>query len=222
MLYKAIITLIVALLNIIIGIIIFRKNPKNKSNIYYAALSISAGLWSLSMAALAYSNRTWEAANEWAYIFGILPPLFYLLFACHYPYQLSERPKFLLPLIYFVPVVLLLSGIFGIIDFISVTVVDGVYVEKAIWPGSLIFTVYFFIYILLALIVLFKTAGKVEGIYKSNIKYIIILTLSNFIITGTVSVFLPMINIAAYDWLGPISTLINVIFIGHLLFFRNR
>lgn len=220
--YQFIITLIVGLLNILIGLFILRKNYKNPSNIFYACLCFGTGLWSLDMSLLAYSQRTMGIFGELSYIFGILPPLFYLLFAYHYPYKLQVYPKFLMPLIYLAPLLMIFLAVLGIMDFQTFTYTNGAYVDNVNWPDAYIFSFYFFVYVLWALIVLIRKFKKVEGIYALNIKYLIMVTLANFVMAGTVSVFLPLLGDVTYDWLGPIFTLINIIFIGHLLFYKNR
>lgn len=221
---KFIATLIIALLNIFLGVFIYRKNRQNPGNINYAGMCVSGGLWALSMAALLLvsSQGQLDIVAKLTYIFGMLPPLFYVMFAYHYPYRLWVYPKFLIRLIYTIALALILFSSLGTINFEISVFNNGVYTQQSVWPGFLIFAIYFFAYIIWGLFILFKKFHRIEGIYRINIKYLIAATFSTFIITGTTSVILPLLWTFAFDWLGPIFTLVHFTIVGYLIFIKSR
>jgi hypothetical protein len=221
---KFIATLIIALLNIFLGFYILRKNYKNPNNIFYAGLCISGGIWALSMAALLVANSQviLDKVVMANYIFGILPPYFYLMFAYYYPYKLWNYSASLIKTIYLIPVFFIFLLLSRLIVLEDANYFNGLISQRSIFPNFLVFVVYFFIYILVGLCILLKKMKRIEGIYKINIKYLIIATLSTFIFTGIVSVFLLMLNVYTYDWLGPIFMLIHFVVVGYLLFYKSK
>ena len=192
---KFIATLIIGLLNIFLGFFILRKNPKNPGNINYAGLCVSGGLWALLMAALLTVNS--QVMLDWVvigtYVFGILPPMFYLMFAYHYPYRLWTYPLWLTRLIYGASLIFISLIIFRIVILEKAEYINGTYSQHAVFPYFLFFAVYFFAYIIWGLFILFKKFRSIEGIYRMNVKYLIAATFSTFIITGTTSVILPLL-----------------------------
>ena len=105
---KFYLTIVIALLNIFLGLFILRKNYKAPGNIYYCGLCISGGIWAIFMAFLYFvnSNQLLEICIKGTYAFAILPPLFYLMFAYHYPYKGWNYPKWLLKLIFTITAVM--------------------------------------------------------------------------------------------------------------------
>ena len=223
MIIKFALTLIISLLNIFLGIFIYKKNSKNASNIFYSGLCITGGLWALFMAFLLIVKdlNILENVNKGAFIFGVLPPLFYLLFAYNFPYKLKVYSKKIIYLIFLVSTVLFILILFGIIKMETIEVINGKVIRSSIFYDYLIYTVYFFGYVLWGFAILLKKFFKDSGIYKQQIKYLIIATISTFIFTGTVSIILILFNIFNYDWLGPIFTLIHFIVVGYLIFYKS-
>lgn len=221
---KFIATLVIALLNIFLGIFILKKNPKNPGNVYFCGLCVSGGIWALTMAWLLVINNQ-AALNvdlKLTYIFGILPPFFYLMFAYHYPYKLWLYSRKVIGLIYFLTTFFLLLVSVGWFNLEDSSVVDGLVRQSAIFPNFLIFAIYFFFYIIWGLIILIKKYKNIEGVFKVNLKYLIAATISTFIITGITSVIMPIFDSFSFDWLGPIFTLVHFTTVGYLLFYKLK
>jgi len=202
---KFIVTIIIALLNIFLGIFILQKNYKNPGNLNFALMCVSGGLWAMLMAFLYFidNNQLLIYALKGTYAFAILVPLFYLLFAYHYPYRLWNYPPWLTKAMVAVPIALAVCFISGLLNFQDFFIMFGLY---------------FFAYVLWGLVILFKKLRSIEGIYRINLKYLIAGTMTSFIITGAVSIILPLFGNFTYAWLGPIFILIPCVVASLLIF----
>jgi len=221
---KFIIAIIIALLNIFLGLIILRKNYKNPSNIYYAGLCMSGGLWALfqSLLFIVNSQLFLDFVYKCIYIFAIFPPFFYLMFTYHHPYKLWVYPQWLIKLIYFLPLAYFCLILFGFMDFNVVRFINGTATQNIIFNNFLFFTIYFFFYIVWGILILFKKFKNTERVHRIHIKYIIMATVITFIITGIVNVIMPLLDNFTYDWLGGFFILINFICIGYLIFIKPK
>ncbi len=222
---KFIATIIIALLNIFLGIYIFKRNSSNPGNRNYAGLCISGGLWAIFMALLYFINNNQFAYFflKGTYIFAILPPLFYLLFAYHYPYRLWNYPPIIIKSILFLSVILELFFVSGLLDLQSAKWVNGVLEQNVFFNDFLLFAIYFFGYVFWGLVILIKKFRRIEGVYRIRVQYLIIATILTFIIIGIISIVLPLFNNFYYDNLGPIFILLHFAVVGYLLFYKvNR
>lgn len=222
---KFIVTFIVFLLYTILSILIYRKNKKSAINITYSLMCFSAGLWSLSMAALLINKDIYLYENyivKAIYFFGVMPPLFYLLFSYYFPYKLKTYPSLLIRIIYTIPIILSLLILVGVLKMETPKIVNNSIYQQINFFEFLIFTLYFFIYVVWGGVNLIKKYFTLTGIYKIQLKYLIIGTFSTFVTVGTVSVALPLTYNYKYDWLGPIFSIIHLLIIGYLIFYKSR
>ena len=225
MIIKFLITLIVSILNFVLGYIIWRKNYKNPSNFFYFAMCASAGLWSLAMTFLLIVRDLFlleEVIVPATYLFGTLPPLFYLLFCYHFPSKLKRYPKATISLIYSISFILIFLILTKILTMEEIELIGNNVKQRAVFPNFLLFTIYFFGYILWGFIILWKKLINNSYFnYRHQIKYLMVAIISTFIVIGTVSILIPLVYSFALDWLGPIFLLIHLIFIGNFLFIKS-
>ncbi|MDP2586936.1 MAG: histidine kinase N-terminal 7TM domain-containing protein, partial [Candidatus Komeilibacteria bacterium] len=115
---KFIATIVIALLNIFLGIFIYKRNSQNPGNINFAAMCVSGGLWAVFMAFLYFidSNQILNYMLKGTYAFAIFVPLFYLLFAYHYPYRLWNYPPFLIRAIIAITLILEICFLSGFLN----------------------------------------------------------------------------------------------------------
>ena len=153
---KFYLTIVIALLNIFLGLFILRKNPKNPSNYNYAGLCISAGLWAISIALIfvAKDVYTFELLIKVNYFFGILAPLFYVVFAYNFPYRKKLYPKMTPYLIYGIPVIQIILVLSNVLKMEIVVDNGNMIFSSVIFNDFLIFTVYFFAYVILGFFIL--------------------------------------------------------------------
>jgi len=221
---KIISILIIALLNIFLGLWVYNRNRQNLANINYGALCVSGGLWAIAIGLIYFAdnNQLLQYALKGTYIFALLPPLFYLLFAYYYPYKLWNYHPLLLKIIIAIPLILEILFISGVLNLQTAVLVNGVLKQDVFFKDFLIFTIYFLGYIVWALVVLFKKFNHDIGLYKIRVKYLLIATISTFIIIGVTSIILPLLNNFTYDNLGPFFILIHFVVAGYLLFYKVK
>lgn len=221
---KFFLTVIIAILNIILGIIVYKKNNKSKSNRFYRNLCFTGGIWALFMAALLIIKDAFVLEHfiiKGIYFFAILPPLYYLLFSFYYPYNLETSQKKLQILIYAIPSVMAIFVLLGVLKMETFQLVHNQIYQTVVYPDYFILSLYFFGYIIWGFIRLLNKLNKDSGSYKNQISYLIIATFTTFVFTGSVSIILPLAGTFAYDWLGPIFLLIHFLTVGYLIFIKT-
>ena len=224
MITKSIIIFIVGLLNIILGILILKKNSKNSSNIWYFYLCLFGGSWAVVKAfQISVLNLFLQdfVITKLIYLFGVLAPFSYLMFAYNFPYKLKVYSKKLLYLIYLIPAIFIVLNLIGILKKHNTYIINNLVQREVIFNEFLIFAIYFFIYVIFGFILLLAKYKKDSGIYRNQIKYLIIATLGTFITTGYVSIILLLFNNFTYDWLGALFLLIHFGVAGYLIFFKS-
>src|SRR3989339_1668649 len=161
-----------------------------------------------------------QVALKCTYLFGMMPPLFYVIFAYHYPYKFWNYTQFLINIVFITPIILGILFLWGILNLQEAFIQNGVLQQIVHFNSFLIFSIYFFGYILWGLIILIIKIRRDTGFYRGRISYLIIATISTFIVVGIVSIILPLFNNWSYDWLGPILPLIHFLVAGYLLFYK--
>jgi len=221
---KTISILIIAFLNIFLGIWVYKRNRENLANINYALLCISGGLWAIAIAFIYFAdnNQLLHYAIKFTYFFAFFPPLFYLLFAYYYPYKLWSYSSKLLKIIIITPIVLEVLFVSDLLKIQEAILINGILKQQVIFNDFLIFAIYFFGYIIWGLVILFKKLNHDIGIYKIRVKYLVIATITTFIIIGITSIILPLLNNFDYDNLSPFFILIHFIVAGYLLFYKVK
>ena len=103
--YYALPSLITAIISLITGIYILRKNPKNELNIVWSFFLFTIVLWAAGEAGIRFSGLDQSAALFWHNIFvlaggGFMPCVFFH-FSLIFPFRHQLRDsRYLLPLVY--------------------------------------------------------------------------------------------------------------------------
>jgi len=220
MLYKIIILGVVALLNLLLGFFIIKRNRLSRFNLYFGLLCISGGVWTALMVSLhLFASLT---ALDWILrlmvVVSTLMFLLYLLFSIEYPYPFSlKRPW----LIYIIPTVLIILEILGFFPVERISFSGGRLVEQTIFSNYIIFSGFYIGYLLLTFYILFKKFFTSSGLQRLQLKYILISSGTTFIIMTFLSVIMPLVNGYFTDWFSPIFTLINVVFISYWIYYKK-
>jgi len=215
---KSLILLIVAFLNLSLGLLVFFKNRKDKINFYYAFTALSTAGWAFGLALFYLTkNPTDIIVYRFVYIFAALIGTSFLAFSFIFPY-----PKI---------------KIRGIYKFLFL-VLTGFIVITSIWPGALIqridarplekwidynefllyiYTFYFTLCMIGAFgnfILKYKNADSEQ---KAQIKYVFVGTLSAAIWGTIFNLFLPLLKYYRLMWLGPYFTVVMVGLIAYAI-----
>lgn len=167
-------------LSFVLGIFTFVKNPKAKLNRYWALVSLSTGIWSLSLWGVVNAN-TESTGMLWQYaldVGAIFIPIFYLDFVLVFVGKFQEKKLIRLSSWFFGLVILALSftplfktGVSPIMDF-KFWIVPG--------PLYFLFPLYYSIVVVYFMAMLFNSYRKATGIKREQLKYIIFSALIGF------------------------------------------
>jgi len=164
-----IIILIVGLLNVILGFVVLAKNKKNPSNFWFFIMCLFGGGWGV-MKAVQLSVLDVEMHDLWIariMMLGVIvAPVAYFIFSHYFPYKLKEFSKEKIFLLFLAPIAMVILTLFGIFTYTENSIVSGNLHREIIFGEFLIFSIYFFVYIVLGLNILLKKHRLSEGINK--------------------------------------------------------
>ena len=216
---------IISTLTILLGLAIYKKNYKNPSNFWYFCMCFFGGMWGI-MKVIQFSvlDIYWHdlLISRFVMIFGALSPLAYFLLAYHFAYKDKNLSKGVMRVMVLVSTTISLMYLFGLLRHAYVDIVSGVLQRDIVLLDFSIFSIYFFIYVFVGLNILFKKYIAADGVYKNQIRYLMIGTTLTFLTTGIVSVVLLLFNNFKYDWLGPIFLSIHLLTIGYFVFIKPK
>ncbi|MDI7259357.1 MAG: ATP-binding protein [Thermodesulfobacteriota bacterium] len=192
-----------------LGILVFLKRSTFKQlNITFAVLSWASAGWILSVL-LAYFLEDPFLRLFWGRMSfatsGIIPTAF-LLFAILFPRNQRTINSFKL-------ILLCLPAIFFLVLSFSNQVVtslgDGpkMFIYGSFYP---IFSVYLTGYILLGLLILIRTYKNTIGVERLQVKYCLLGMFFTSSLGLLSNLFLPMVGVSKFNWLGPSLTMIMV------------
>jgi len=126
----------------------------------------------------------------------------------------------LIKIIFIIPLIVEVLFLSNILNLQDAFIQNGVLQQVVHFKDFLIFSIYFFSYILWGLIILIIKIRRDPGFYRGRIGYLMGATISTFIITGIINVILPLLGEWSYDSLGPLFILLHFIVVGYLLFYK--
>ena len=214
---KEIILTIATILNLGLGFFIYFKNRKNKINISYAFLSLGLAGWALTNA-IFQINPSLEKALFWARLSDIsaillVSSLFY--FSLVFPEDILVSQKYRYYLLYSLTILVTLISLPNF-DFVRKEVVFRDHIQKQIITGNgfYIFAFYILLFLIWTIINLKEKYKISKGIVKFQLQYVFIGIVTGILFGATFNLILPLMRNYSLVWLGPISTLISLIFIG--------
>ena len=220
---QPIIALIAGLANIILGIIVLRKNTKSPNNIWFFLMCLFGGSWGVTKAIqLSLMNIYWHdlIISKLVMFLGILAPFAFLMLTYHFPYKTKIFSKRLQFTIYLIPAILLILTLTGVFEYMKAFIMNGDLNWDVVLFDYSIFSIYFFLYVLCGFVILLKKHFKSGGYQKIQIKYLMIATISTFITIGFVSIILVLFNNFRYDWMGALFMMIHFTVLSYYLFYR--
>ncbi|MCD4705822.1 hypothetical protein K8R61_01950 [bacterium] len=215
---KFAILMLVAVINIVLGLIIWQRNKnKDKARFYFSLMCISAGLWSIGIGtSLLIRQVNFYLLNaQLFYLFATLIFLFFYFFSIHIIYNYSFR---LLNYIVVLFTVFILFIIFS--DYFLIGTYLDMYGLHEIENKSLhlLYGLYIFILLFYSYYLLFRKYLKSQGVNKRIILFILITTSIPFVLGIIFDWYLPHINKHYLDWIGPIFVFFMTFSISYLLF----
>ena len=206
---KVIPLIIVSLVNLFFSYVIFTRRHEKKHNLYYSSVVFFISTWSfgLGMFYLVSSDAHIEFWNNFLYLSGSLIPVFFLLFSLvfHTGRALSIKKILLL---------LSPSLIIGYLLFFTNTIIFSVSLSdrrEILGTWYVIFFAHFYLYMLFAFLLLFRTRKKSDSITKAQLNYVIYGTMITTILAGASDIIMIMMGNFYLKHIGPYFTLVMVI-----------
>jgi len=213
---KEIVLTIATLFNLSLGLFIFLKDRKNKINISYGLLSVGLAGWALTNAIfqITYSLETalfWARLSDISAII-LVSSLFW--FSLVFPDNIVF-PRYLYYIFYvFTFIVVLIS--LPTFDLVRKEVIFQKSFQKQIITaeGFYIFAFYIILFSTWAIINLKKKLTRSRGIVRFQLQYVFIGIIIGAIFGLIFNLILPLVGNYGLVWLGPIFTLVSLIFIA--------
>ncbi|MDD4289740.1 MAG: histidine kinase N-terminal 7TM domain-containing protein [Patescibacteria group bacterium] len=213
------ILIVISLLNMSLGLLIFKKNSaKQKCLNYFGLICMSTGIWAISIGSslLIKNVGVYKLLVKLFYISATCIFIFFALFAEEFIYKIYKKNiyRYLILIIFSIFLIFIVSNQFCIDTYTDKYGLHEVENKKI----HLFYGIYIIMVSLYSYYILFKKFIASNGINKNILKFIILGTLVPFVIGIYFDWYFPQIGKHYLDWIGPIFTAIMNLSIAYLLF----
>lgn len=211
--------IIVAFINLFLGVLIYLKERKNQSNIFFALVGVCVFLWALSRAFFEIF-KIGDFIYFWAgllYVSAAFIPLFFIFFTYVFPtgkipFSKEQILGIIFPTFASVAFVLMPGMVISNISLAP----DG-YKIIIFGVGYFYYFLYIVGYFLWGFANLIKKYRKSEGVEKIQLKYVFWGTFTASFFGVFTNLILPIFSYFKFFWLGPVMTVIMVVFIAYAI-----
>lgn len=226
MIIHGIILLIVAVLELWLGLYILFRSPRDPINKSFILLTGAILLWVISNALIAFISNLVivELLFRLAYVGGVFIGLFFLLFTAYFPYRTFQVPKRTMFFIALPSLALSFVLLFSDSIMSGLTVVRGVNVAK-LEPLFVLYLIYFLVYFIWTFLILYKKFIRSDGIHRWQLKYVLLSTTIPFAISLVTDVILPWISgvpVAITIFFGSESSIVWLALTAYVAFGKYR
>lgn len=202
----------VATLNTVFGLLILIRGNKDLKNIIFGLIAVSSAMWCISIAGF-YSEIlpkiSWPLISHFSALSIVIS---YLYFSIYFPskYNLNKITKYSIPIIYML-VIYILSETNLFIESVSYNKYS-INVNLYYIYGTILATIFSW-----GSFILFKKYKKESVLkIKKQILYILLGSVIPFSLAMIPDLFLPILGIFDYIWVGPLMTvfLVSITFFG--------
>ncbi|MBU1163956.1 hypothetical protein KKA15_00145 [Patescibacteria group bacterium] len=213
--------LLIAGLNILLALLIWQRNKKNKINISFAITVAVVGVWSLTMG-LFRASTDFSSAWLWTWIqfsAGVLIVIPFYFFSIYFPFQKLLLKKWHIAII-----------ILSIAVILLVILLPGVWIKDIYFVGGepeyltdrwglLYANLHVLVFIFLAFYNFLNKYLESEGFTKKQLSYVMIAMGIIAIFGPLFSTVIPFIVAAkSTHWLGPYFSLPMAVFLSYFIF----
>lgn len=215
---EILVILLVVIVNIILALFIFLKNPKSDTHKYSIFFILVITCWTFTNY-FSLHAPTEEMTLFWIKIVmaitSFLGPSIYLLVKV-FPerkIKLPKRTKFLISFLASASMFTALSPYM----FTSVRIIAG-NIQPTPGPGIIIFAINFFGFTIAAFINLILKYLRAQGLQKTQLKYLVAGIVLTFVLQALTNfIFVVLLKISAFVILGPVFNLIFVAFVTYAI-----
>ncbi|MBU1202958.1 hypothetical protein KKH39_02880 [Patescibacteria group bacterium] len=216
--------LIAAIVNLLMSIVVFSRGIKNKVNLYFGLLTFFNFLWALGLIlvnlAISYEFTRFFASFVYPVALMVVVSLYY--FIVYFPYKTFELPKLYKNLITFFVGLVTLFCIGAYKIFVQdVSFNQGVTIFYEMWSYTS-YSILLVILMILGIAVLFSKIKKAEGIFKVQLKLILIAVIIGTAVGSYSNLFMMYFYNCQYNHLGPLFTLFINFVVFYFIFFSQK
>lgn len=197
----------VVLTNMALTLVIFSRGLRKLAHIFFACISLCAGLWGLSIIGF-YTNPPFLENVRWTVLthtFAIIIALLFFYFSINFPQRIIR--KWPIYLITSIPVIAITYTLFSGDAIIGTTQGEVYEIHSGyFWYGLVMFVYFFAGYFFLYK--QYQVARNKDE--QQQVKYVLFGSLASSLFAIIPDLILPYYNIFSFTWLGPIFTLILV------------
>ena len=206
-----------ALLNIYWGLFTYFRSRKSHTSLLFAISCFFLAFWCLGIGLLSspLPGQIRALGLRVAFLGGLPIPLLLLLFSREFP---NRKVAFSLPvmILLFVPSVILLLALPG--DSLLATAVIGDGIKLILGPLSVLYSLHYVVYFLLAAAFMFGSYRQASGREKNRYYYFISGILLTCLIGGTFNlVLVHFFHNSRLVYLGPLATIIFVLMTAYAI-----
>lgn len=218
--------LITSVLNLIMGgVVIFRKNIKNRMYLYFVILTFFNFIWGMAIF-LALITNSVNLSEFWyrtCYLgaLGIAPALLY--FSVYFPFQSKKisRVYSILIFTFFIFLSFLIYSKWHIIEFVKLDNISKI-MASYYEPFYFLYSIYFIVLVTSAIKILYDKFKSAEGIIRYQIIILLMTILIGLIFGSYFDLLLVYFQDFTYVWLGPIFTFPMNAAVFYLVFFEKE
>jgi len=210
----------IAGLNVGLSFLIWRRNPRDKINIYYALAVLFVGLWSFGAGMFRGADDLFTA-RIWTWVqngSGSLVVVSFYFFSLVFPFQLKRLSLTVKTLIAISVLIVLFVVVAPGVWYSQIYLTPPNNDYEIVLPGYTYFVVFFLFYVVGAFYHLIKKYLTSGGFVKQQLKIVICATGLLCIASTLVSVLLPYWINASQNWIAPYFSIIMVIILTNYIF----
>jgi len=198
---------VVAVTNVILGVVIFSRGLRVFSNILFGLIAFTTAVWSMAIVGF-YSPQFSGTLNWilWTHTAAILIPFFFLAFSVNFPQKLGHRKDM-------VTISTIITFFLILFVFFSNYIIGGTEGNMyQIGPAYPVYASFISIFFFAGFLFLWEQLKlSKDDDQKKQVEYV----LAGSLIASTLAIvpdlILPYLKIFQFTWLGPIFTLIMVV-----------
>ncbi len=208
-----VVLLIIALLELLLGLYIYNRDRKNAVNITFLLLTIGVLFWVSANSVLAFPTMSVDFWYRLAYSAGIIICSSFLYFSWVFPYRLIFT-NWLRKLITIVPI-----AVFVYLFFLTDTLIVDVKKTDLIAVvnyGNLfaLYMIVFVVYFGWAFYSLIRKYQRSNGMHRWQLKYVILSALIPVVINFITDIVLPWAGYSRQPWMVYIGAELSVVWLG--------
>lgn len=210
-----IILLLIAFLELVLGLYILLRNPKNEISRWYSLLVFSIMLWVIGNGGSIFFNNLniINFINKLAWVGPIILAPTFLFLSWVFPYK-TKALTIKNWLIFFIPIIFFLIILFtSFLPIMKSTNLDE-WRTPNFGPGLHLFNAFFIIYWLWAIYNFYKKYKTADGIHHWQLKYLLIGIIISSLYGITLNLILPWINMTVLPIVGAIGAEASIFWLG--------